>query len=336
MPENLSKFVKHLLHLYMRKPVAGQVDMSGRHVIVTGASPYSIGYETARILASWGATVVATSLHNVSPMEDSLKSDLRKLDADENRITACRLDLSDASSVSDFTTWYRKRHDGKLHALINNAGILKNIVRSRKKPPLSKDGFEIHWRTNYLGTFHLTWSLLPLLKQSGLESGNARVINVTSHLYDRVRNENLFNDQPRYHSWDAYALSKLALIHFSFEFDRRHAKKYNLQSVAVHPGSVNTNITRLEPSRSRTGGAIHRIKSALASLILMSPNYGAQTIVMCASMHPLQGGRYFYRCGIADSNDDSKDAVIAKRLWDQSETWARTLKKPDGGGHEQI
>ena len=49
--------------------------------------------------------------------------------------------------------------------------FIKNILNPRVRPPLSEDGFEIHWRTNYLGTFHLTSLLLPLLKQGGLESG---------------------------------------------------------------------------------------------------------------------------------------------------------------------
>ena len=59
MPRTLAKSVNHLWRLCARKPMAERVDMAGRSVIVTGASPGSIGYETARILASWGARVVA-------------------------------------------------------------------------------------------------------------------------------------------------------------------------------------------------------------------------------------------------------------------------------------
>ena len=316
--------------------MAEKVDMSGRCVIVTGASPHSIGFETALVLARWGASVVATSLHNTPRMEHSLKDDLRKAGVDENRISAYKLDLTDANSVNRFTTWYREEHDGKLHVLINNAGIHRNIFNPWQKPPLTNDGFEVHWRTNYLGAFHLTRRLLPLLKQSGLESGDARVINVSSHLHDRVDNKQLFNDNQHYHSWDAYGSSKLALIHFAFEIDRRYAEKYNLRSVALHPGSVNTNLTQMEGPRGKAGAALHRISSTLASLVLLPASDGVQTVVMCASTQPLQGGRYYDRCRIADSTDDSENEATSKRLWDQSEKWVRTLAGPDGDRHEQI
>ena len=111
----------------------------------------------------------------------------------------------------------------------------KTFSAPRRKPPTTKDGFEVHWRTNYLGTFHLTTLLLPCLKQGGLGSGDARVVNVSSRLHDRVNNTDLFNDRDDYNSWDAYALSKLALIHLSFEIDRRFASEYSLRSVALHP-----------------------------------------------------------------------------------------------------
>ena len=58
---------------------------------------------------------------------------------------------------------------------------------------MTEDGIEVHWRTNYLGAFHLTWALLPLLQQAGLESGDARVVNVSSGLHDRVGNAALFD-----------------------------------------------------------------------------------------------------------------------------------------------
>ena len=336
MPHTFSKSVKHLWRLYTRKPLAEKVDMSGRNVIVTGATPNSLGYETVKVLASWGASVVATSLHNTAVTENSLKDDLHRMGVNENNIAVRSLDLCDVGSVNSFVAWYRENYGGKLHVLINNAGVHKNIFRPRKKPPLSLDGFEIHWRTNYLGAFHLTNLLLPFLKQSGLESGDARVVNVSSHLHDKVNNEDLFNHSNRYHAWNAYGVSKLALIHFSLELERRFAKEYNLHSMAVHPGSVKTNLTQIEAPKGKIGGALCRISSALSSLVLLSPKHGAQTIVMCASKQALQGGKYYARCNIAESTDESKDEAASKRLWDNSEAWVGTLTEPEGREYEQI
>ena len=336
MPNTFSKSVTHILRLFTSKPMAEEVDMSSRNVIVTGASPRSIGYETAKILASWGATVVVTSARDTELMESSLKRDLRIINADEKKITAHTLDLCDVDSVNNFTTWYRKNYNGQLHVLVNNAGIHKNIFSPRKTPPMTKDSFEIHWRTNFLGTFHLTSLLLPILKQSGLESGDARVVNVTSHLHDRVKNKSMFNDDGDYHSWDAYALSKLALIHFTFEIQRRFAKKYNLQSVAVHPGSVKTNLTQIEEFEGKIGYLLNQICSTLASLVLIRPISGAQTSVMCASKYPLQGGSYYVRCEIAESSGDTKNQDVSKLLWDNSDAWVKTLVKASRDGHKQF
>lgn len=337
MPNPIAKTARHLVQKFLPKPMAAPVDMTGRHVIVTGASPGSLGYETARILACWGATVVATRVRDVAMMETTLKDDLRKRGADADNLTAHAMDLSDSHSVNAFATWYRDRHRGKLHVLVNNAGIHRKTLAPRGEAPLTEDGFEVHWRTNYLGAFHLTWALLPLLQRAGLESGDARVVNVSSGLHDRVGNADLFggephrhrphSDMPRYHSWDAYGKSKLAMNHMAFEIERRFAESHNLHGVAVHPGVVMTNLTLPRAFEGWIGKVLHRISSALASLVLLSPHAGAQTIVMCASRRPLQGGKYYERCIVADPSVDSLDADASKRLWEQSERWVGNLAR---------
>ncbi len=335
MPRSFSKSVNHLRRLLVRKPTAEQAELSGRRVIVTGASRNSLGYETARILASWGAFVVVTRKRDVASLEDSLKHDLRSTGVDEDSVKAHPLDLCDVDSVNQFAMWYGMHHDGKLDVLINNAGIHRNILNPRKEPPLSTDGFEVHWRTNYLGTFHLTSLLLPLLKRSGLESGDARVINVSSHLHDRAKNKHLFDRQERYHSWDAYGLSKLALIHFSCELQRRFAKRYNLQSAALHPGSVYTNLTRMAIPGGRSDAVFHRVGSAMASLVLLPAERGAQTTVKSASERPFRGGRYYDRCAIAEPSDETTDESVSRLLWERSDDWVKSLVRPGSAEHER-
>jgi len=44
--------------------MAPKVNLSGKKIIITGASTGSIGYETANILASWGAHVIITTRSN--------------------------------------------------------------------------------------------------------------------------------------------------------------------------------------------------------------------------------------------------------------------------------
>ena len=80
---------------------AARVDLNGRRIIVTGATPGSLGFATAEALSAWGADVVTTSRSGVAGRA---------------------LDLTDAASVRAFADWYISEHD-RLDVLVNNAGI---------------------------------------------------------------------------------------------------------------------------------------------------------------------------------------------------------------------
>ena len=325
MPSAFVKGIAHIYRLFRPKPMAEQVDMSGRQVVVTGSSPGSIGYETARTLASWGAEVVVTCLRDTSLLEASLRRDLEENGYNASKVTVRGLDLTDPGSVARFAAWYTDTHDGRLHVLINNAGVHKGVFARKKMPPPSSDGFEIHWRTNYLGPFHLTSLLLPALQRGGQESGDARILNVASHLHETVTNESLFAQPPGYDAWDAYGRSKLALVHFAFELQRRFAAKHNLQGFAVDPGSVATNLTRLEIPEDSLAAPLRRIVPRLDAPFLFRPEHGAQTAIMCASCRKLQGGRYYERCGSGRAAGTTGDMEVARRLWEQAERWVSTL-----------
>ena len=325
MESTFRKVVLHTVRLFTPKPMAGTVDMSGRRVVVTGASRGSIGYETARTLASWGADVAVTCLEDSGVLQESLRRDLRSIGINGERVSAQTMDLCDAHSVAEFARSYGERHGRELHVLINNAGIHLDLLARHREPIRSPDGLEIHWRTNYLGTFHLTSLLLPLLMEGGRRTGDARIINVASHLHDRGSNARLFEESAEYNSWQAYGQSKLALVHFSRELQRRYAWECNLQSVALHPGSSYTNMTfrglREYPALWRTV----RMLAPLEALVLLSPAQGAQTSIMCASGTPIEGGRYYERCGIAQASEDASDAQVAKWLWKTSQDWVASL-----------
>lgn len=69
------------------------------------------------------------------------------------------------------------------------------------------------------------------------------------------------------------------------------------------------------------------------SAALLSTEHGAQTTVMCASEGPFQGGRYYYRCDVADSSDDRRGGTASRLLRERSDAWARTLAIPGGSDH---
>lgn len=308
---------------FVSTPLTNPVDLTGKHMIVTGCGLGSLGYATAEQLASWGATVIATTRNNTSEVVASLKADVGdKIKAP--KIDGFSLDLSDASSVKRFTLWYEQNYGDRLDSLINNAGIHFDLMSNWKEPKLSADGYEIHWRTNYLGTVQLTAGLMAVLNKTGQQFGEARVVNVISQLHNRGTNELLFDSDRTYESWQAYGLSKLALLHFTSELDRRFSSSDNLKSYCLHPGGrsgVSTNVA----SKGLEGHAVieflRKLGSPLERLFMANAQEGAQTQVYCATSPEAKSGTYYVNCSAARASTESEDAEAARRLWEETQVW---------------
>lgn len=314
-----------MMRLLRRQPRAARVDMSGKSVVVTGASPNSIGYFVASTLAVWGADVVVTATRRCEAMVNAVRAEAGGVDGGGS-IAAHPLDLADAASVAAFAEWYRDRHD-ELHVLVNNAGVLLDVLSEWDTPRRAADGVEIHWRTNYLGTFHLTRLLLPMLVCAGSRHKQARIVNVSSRQHTRARNEWLFSDPASYSSWVAYGQSKLALVHHSFELQRRYRRDFKIRSMALHPGSAYTNMIRQGIAGSRSLGRFRRVVEPLASTVLLTAEQCAQTIIHCASHPDAEGGRYYQRCAPGEFSPDTRDGEVGRRLWEETEgrieSWGR-------------
>jgi NAD(P)-dependent dehydrogenase (short-subunit alcohol dehydrogenase family) len=289
---------------------AKPVDLQGRRAIVTGASVGSLGAATARVLHDWGADVVVTARSDSDAVAAAIGAGV------SGRV----LDLTDRASVASFADWYDDHcgPDG-LDVLVNNAGIHLDLRSSWTEPMLAADGEEIHWRTNYLGTMQLTDRLLPALTRAGRRNGDARVVNVVSKLHARGRNEFLFSPLTPYHSWDAYGLSKLALVHAASQITQR-CQADNVRGYAVHPGSVYSNIADRGLEGHRVIGAVRRLLAPVESRLLLSPAAGAQTSVFCATAPDLAPG-YYVNCVAAAPSDAAEDDAAATRLWAATAQW---------------
>jgi NAD(P)-dependent dehydrogenase (short-subunit alcohol dehydrogenase family) len=270
---------------------ASPVDLAGKTVLVTGASVGSLGFETARALASWGADVVITT-----------RTDTKRAVAALGSGTGHELELSDRGSVRAFAAWFRAGHDS-IHVLVNNAGVHLDL-RSQWRQPNLVDGHEIHWRTNFLGTMQVTQELLPLLTSTP----DARVVNVVSKLHSRGSNEFLFAPISPYNSWVAYGTSKLALIHAANELGRRHG----IAACSLHPGSVYTHIADRGLAGHRVLGAARKLAAPLERRALLSPAQGAQTSLHCATVPDLAPG-YYRNCRLSEPSPAAQDAATAAR-----------------------
>lgn len=310
---------RRLRSRFFATPFAQPADLRGKKIIVTGASPGSTGFETARTLSAWGADVVVTT--RTDPQ--AARAGLAAAGA-AARITAQALDLSHAASVARFADWYAAQHGARLDVLINNGGVHLDLLSQWREPRRTPDGFEIHWRTNYLGSFHLTQRLLPLLQATAAQAGEARIVNVVSMLHARGSNAALFAAPPRYNSWNAYGTSKLALVHASFELQRRYAAA-KVQAYCLHPGAVFTNIAGKGLAGNRMIEAVRNALSPVEGFFLMNPEEGAQTQIHCATCPGLAGGLYYDKCRPAPPSTDALDAGVGGRLWEETQAWVETL-----------
>ncbi len=141
----------------------------GKHAVVTGSN-VGLGFETARLLAKYGAivTIACRSETNGHETVKKIKNEFPSAD-----VSFLQLDLGSFASVRTFAQAYRAS-DKPLHLLINNAGVMAC--------PLSftSDGLETHFGVNHIGHFLLTTELLDVIKRSGTAESPARIVTLSS------------------------------------------------------------------------------------------------------------------------------------------------------------
>jgi NAD(P)-dependent dehydrogenase (short-subunit alcohol dehydrogenase family) len=273
-------------------------DMSGRTIVVTGASS-GIGSATAGALARVGARVVLA-------VRDIAKG--KRVAATMTGDTEVRqLELEDLASVRAFAaTW-----NGDLDILINNAGVM--LVPEGR----THDGFERQIGTNHLGHFALTNLLLPHITD--------RIVTVSSHLHagGRIDLDDLNWQSRPYQSSQAYSDSKLANVLFTLELQRRlTAVGSSVRAFAVHPGMTRTNLF------GHATGLQAIFINALGRILLQDPDQGALSTLFAAT-EDIPGGSFVVPGGfghmrgspeIARVAQAAEDVALARRLWDVSAT----------------
>ncbi len=232
------------------------------------------------------------------------------------------LDLSDLKKVAAFTTRFSGEHQS-LDLLINNAGVMMPPARN-----ITADGFELQFGTNYLGHFALTGRLLPLLCR-----GDApRVVNHSSGAH-RLQAAIHFDDlqwERRYKPWRAYAQSKLAMILFAFELQRRSDRHgCGLMSNAAHPGYARTGLQSSGPGLGRTGPSpLQRLSSVMEPFMSQTAAAGALPTLFAATAPDAVPKGYYGpkgpfeltgRVGNAVVGKEARDETVAARLWEVSE-----------------
>lgn len=224
-------------------------DLTGRTVLVTGAGR-GLGLITARELGRAGARVVL----GVRDVDKAAKAISGMTGTFEVR----HLDVADLGSVRRFAeSW-----TGGLDVLVNNAGVMD------VPPDRTAQGFDVQTATNYFGPFVLTTLLLPRITD--------RVVSVTSQLHrqGKLNLEDLAWRSRKYHRMQAYYDSKLAIVLFSLELQRRLAASGSpVRSVLAHPGIASTSLAAHSSS-----GFVNRFR-----FLVNDPERGALPILYAAT-----------------------------------------------------
>jgi len=295
-----------------------QVEISsqlGRTAAITGATG-GLGYETALALAKAGSEVILTGRDDRKG-----RSAIEKISREVAgaKVGYEHLDLASLASVADFAQRMHARHS--LDLLISNAGVMALPRRQT-----TADGFEMQFGTNYLGHFALTARLMPLLRRAS----GPRVVSVSSlaHRTGFIDFDDLQGVRV-YSPWKAYGQSKLAMLMFALELQRRSdAAGWNLTSNAAHPGFARTGLFASGP-----GGLLSLANDFEAPFFGHSAAGGARPILFAATNPRAKPGAYYGPGGIGELRGApapalimprARDAAAATRLWDVSEKLAST------------
>ena len=277
--------------------------------VVTGATG-GLGYEIALGLARAGFETMLTG------------RDAGRGDAAVARVKAAYpagnvrfglLDVASLASVQAFADAVTQ----PVAVLVNNAGVMALPRRE-----LTVDGFEQQFGTNYLGHFALTARLFPKL-------GHGRVVNVSSlaHRRGHIAFDDL-QGATRYQPWQAYAQSKLAMLMFAFELQRRSATAgWTVSGFGAHPGWSATQIVHNGPGRGQPG-LRERLMQAGFSALGQSVAAGALPELYAATDAGARPGGYYGPCCLGETrgrpvpswtSPAARNEENRARLWEISE-----------------
>ncbi len=292
--------MSHIDHVQREGLGVGQIALSGKTCLVTGASS-GLGKETALGLARAGAIVLLVC------------RDRTRGEAAAAQITQCAPagevellvgDLASQRQVRAVAGQVRERHQ-RLDVLINNAAAANPVRR------VTEDGLEATIAVNHIAAFLLT----QLLHEPLLRGAPSRVVNVSSHTHRWVKAipwDDLQSER-KYQGSAAYNLSKLMNVLFTTELARRWAST-RVTVNCLHPGWP------LKTALGREATGISGAFDRLTKLFAASAQHGARTQLFLATAPDVASvtGAYFVKSKPAQPSPLARDQDAAARLWQQS------------------
>lgn len=322
-------------------------EVRGRIFLITGVSPGGIGASTAQALASQAPKLLiltgrtqsktAAVVSEIQKAHPGVPTRFLQLDlADNTSVRAAAKEVLDDNSIE------------QIDVLINNAGMMMSAEGK------SADGLEMQFASNHIGHFLFTNLIMPKLVKAAEKSprGAVRIVNLASagHMYGPIRFSDPNFTKPQeelpeeekgnlemierygrdasgiYNPAVAYGQSKTANVLFSLGLNARLYEKYGIQSFALHPGGISTELWRHDADRGSSTAEIARN----AGVHWKNLEEGCSTTLVAAvdkglSLPDAQSGSgiYLEDCQVKPTRAAwASEPAGAQRLWTLSEKLA--------------
>ncbi|KAL8792032.1 MAG: hypothetical protein Q9195_005373 [Heterodermia aff. obscurata] len=199
-----------------------RTSLAGRSVFISGASK-GIGRAMSLSFAKAGASQIAIAARSdMLTLAQELREAAAAAGKSSLAVLQVKLDVTSSESIDSAAALVAKEF-GKLDILINNAGVVGNIVPVADSDP---DEWWNTWTVNVRGPYLITRAFLPLM----LRAGDKQIVNVSS-VGAHVVNPGMSSYQP----------SKLALLRFT-EFVSAEYSDKGVVTYSIHPGNVLTDL----------------------------------------------------------------------------------------------
>jgi NAD(P)-dependent dehydrogenase (short-subunit alcohol dehydrogenase family) len=270
-------------------------DLAGRTFMVTGATS-GLGRVTSLRLAARGAHLVLAcrSAPRAGEVVDEVAA------TTPGSAVHVPLDLADLASVRACADAVAARGE-PVHVLVNNAGV----AGSRG---VTEQGFELAFGVNHLGHFLLATRLLDTLGPDA----PGRVVSLASKAHFGAKAidwEALQRPTRTRTGLVEYQVAKLCNVLFAQELARRCP---GVESVAVHPGVVATDIWRSVPWPVRP----------IMTRFMRSTDEGAEAPLHWATIPAVSPSGAYADGTTVTAPAEIATPELAADLWRHSEGWA--------------
>jgi len=200
------------------------IDLSGKNVVVTGASR-GIGRAIAIVLAEAGAKVAVTA----TTLEAAQKTAREITDAGREAI-AFAVDVADGENVKEMVASAVKEL-GTIHVFINNAGITRDNLFVR----MSETDWNQVVGVNLTGVYHCIKAIAKPMMRKRV----GKIINITS-IVGQTGNPGQAN----------YSAAKAGIVGMTKSLAKELSAR-NIQLNCIAPGYIETDMTRDLPSENK-------------------------------------------------------------------------------------